>query len=403
MSFVVLIQRYARVIPFACVFLLFCALVWSQQTLGSYAVVGRLLCFHPIPYLGDLHILLEGLDAIRAGLDPYQGVFNYPRALELLLIFPFVKDANLVLLGISIIVVFYFVLYILIGRITVRDAVVYSAMLCSPAVMLAVDRCNCDLIIMIFLATGLIFFRARGVLAAAILAGAILKLFPIGALACLVNAAADKIKRGCIWLLAVGFGFSLYFLVSFPVMVSVSRKTPRPYDEASYGLWQVPSLLISRFEWLGHYKAMVFGLFVSCIVSLVIYVTRMGREPAPLVMEDRKGMAFLAGSGIFLTTCLIGYNWEYRLIFLILTVPQLLAWIDEGRAMVVWVLGLTLLVMFQSFFEAIVSVSTHGLYYHEIKFWYYVFGSKLLVVLLFVGHTRLFLGFARSVLVKLCR
>jgi len=63
----------------------------------------------------------------------------------------------------------------------------------------------------------------------------------------------------------------------------------------------------------------LFGLFFSALFRKSSTVENQSDG----VMLD----AYRVGSAIYLGTFLLGNNWDYRLIFLILTLPQLICWV----------------------------------------------------------------------------
>jgi hypothetical protein len=54
------------------------------------------------------------------------------------------------------------------------------------------------------------------------------------------------------------------------------------------------------------------------------------REQAVSVTSDRNLAAFRMGASVYVGTFLLGNNWDYRLAFLVLVVPQLMQWIGAG-------------------------------------------------------------------------
>jgi hypothetical protein len=79
---------------------------------------------------------------------------------------------------------------------------------------------------------------------------------------------------------------------------------------------------ISQTEWLLKYGPLVgaLGLF------LMVGIKAISGQTSPEVLSDRNLAAFRMGSSIYVGTFLLGNNWDYRLAFLILTVPQLFEW-----------------------------------------------------------------------------
>ena len=114
-----------------------------------------------------------------------------------------------------------------------------------------------------------------------------------------------------------------------------------------------------------------------------------------LVDSGSKGTSFLIGASIFITTCLIGYNFEYRLIFLLLTIPQILSWFRENKIMAVGLLVLSILIVWQSFIMSLLSIVMDEIYYQLI--------SHLVVILLFYTHLSILLNFLNNFYNKLSK
>ena len=122
----------------------------------------------------------------------------------------------------------------------------------------------------------------------------------------------------------------MYVYIFIDNITLVSHKTPRPYGGMSYGLGDIPSMVYGHFN---NYKTFIFISFFSFMVMWLyfFYIKTFPILRKMVVEDDMKGKSFLMGSGIFITTCIIGFNWEYRLIFLLLTLPQIFKWVKKSR------------------------------------------------------------------------
>lgn len=330
-----------RFLPFSLVLLYVIALLCSELYLGSYAVLGRYFRIYPIPYFVDLEILLCGIDAIREGANPYtalcfegEAYFNYPYIWGFLSIFPFITAANHIYIGLSLIILFFLSLYFFIGKLSFKQALFYAAIFISPAVMLGLERGNSDVIIfLILMLVPLFVYKSKILSSILILCTSMLKIFPIGALIWLFNNPKKDLTKS-VWLfIGVVFSFLIYIYLMLDSIIQVSDKTPRPYKEASYGLGGMPSFILGFFNVSAEQSKWIFlGFALLCsMLFLIIYKYLNKKVGLPKIEQNAKGAAYLMGSGIFLMTCLIGYNWEYRLIFLIFTLPQILKWGKEYR------------------------------------------------------------------------
>jgi hypothetical protein len=72
--------------------------------------------------------------------------------------------------------------------------------------------------------------------------------------------------------------------------------------------------------------------FAYAVILLFLVLRLCARGGLDLqILDEGNGNAFRAGSAIFIGTFLRGSNWDYRLTFLVLTVPQLVMWIQTSR------------------------------------------------------------------------
>jgi hypothetical protein len=176
----------------------------------------------------------------------------------------------------------------------------------------------------------------------------------------------------------------MYLILLKDNIIQVSEVTPRPFAFAAYGLGALPSLLINYFPSLKFFIFIVYA--VSLLLAFVIFYRFAQKKlKTPLIEPDRKGISYLIGAGIFITTCLIGYNWEYRLLFLIFTIPQVISWMDEDKILPRSLLILSIIIIWQSFFVSLVSLFMNDVYYRLI--------SQVFVILLFFGHQYIVLNF----------
>lgn len=329
-----------RFIPFGIVLIYLSLLLFSEFALGSYAIIGNYFRIYPIPYFVDLEILLCGVDAIREGLDPYQAIcfegeayFNYPYIWGFLSVFPFMTAANHIAIGLIMAILFFALIYQFIGKINFKESLLYALVFISPAVMLGLERGNSDvLIFLILMSIPLLFYRSKWITSLLIIFTSFLKLFPIGAVVALFLGKKESFRHKALLVGVTIVSLTLYVYFLLENILQVSDKTPRPFKEASYGLGGFPSFIVDYFNvdmanrWVVFVSlgALLILAFLVVIKTLKISIERY------VIQEDKKGVAFFMGSGIFLFTCLIGYNWEYRLIFLIFTLPQLFSWLRQG-------------------------------------------------------------------------
>ena len=386
-----------RIIPFGIVLVYIFILFFSEFHLGSYAVIGSYFRIHPIPYFVDLKILLCGIDAIREGADPYTVIcyqgspfFNYPYIWGFLSFFPFITTSNLIYIGLGLALILFSVLYFYIGKINFFGAIVYTFLFVSPAIMLGVERGNCDLIIFILLLIPIFNKNNIVLFSFIVLITSFLKLFPIGSIFCILNNVNNRVKKSLWSFVSVILIFLMYLILMKENIIMVSQKTPRPYGGVSFGIGEIPSMFINYFKNYPSLKVFIFIIFIVLFLFtfIIFYHIVQKKIKTPLVDSGSKGISYLIGSGIFITTYLIGYNWEYRLIFLLFTIPQILCWIGENKFIAKNLLILSILIVWQSYTVSLLSIGIRGIYA-------YLF-SQLFVILLFYGHLYILFNFLNS-------
>jgi len=383
-----------RFMPFAVLLCYTLALLYSQFYFGSYSVVGRYFAIHPIPYFVDLKVLLCGIDAVRSNANPYTALclygkshFNYPYIWGFLASLPFMTESNALYIGILLASLFFSFLYFFIGKITLSGAIVYSALFLSPAVMLGVERGNSDLIIFLLLLIPVFYHHSQKLLAFVVLLSGMLKLFPIGAITAIFYRLKDNKKQSFVLFFSIGLAFLFYLILAMDNILLVSQKTPRPYGHISYGLGALPSLLGDSFPSWRPYIRVLYPLII--LFGYFPFYRLVGKQLGRVKCAANKpSLSFVIGSSIFIITCLIGYNYEYRLIFLLFTIPQILIWISENNQFVFLPLLLSIFILWQSFIGMIAPQTPFKLDY--------VYISQIFVVVLFYCHITTLFEFGKE-------
>jgi hypothetical protein len=158
---------------------------------------------------------------------------------------------------------------------------------------------------------------------ALILFAAILKLFPIFAAGAL---ARRRSMRDLIALGVVLAAFAVYCLAILGELRTIWRVTPQPTQYA-YGVRIFTG-------WIGgaHLRFWDVG-----VIGLVLVAIVLARRRLRLRLDDGDPAArrdldlFVAGAGVYVLSYPFFLSYEYRLAFLLLTVPQLLRWARARR------------------------------------------------------------------------
>ena len=214
-----------------------------------------------------------------------------------------------------------------------------ALILFSPASMLALERGNVDLFIFILCALALLTLENRVWLSAGFfMLATLLKLFPIFAFVAFLQRGK---KHFFIISIAASAILLIYAALTYSNIVASYAFTEKGGD-LSYGVTVLPLYLhpflaapnIYGIFILGSYFA-AFGLFGSA----VFYGIRSKLLP---VADVHHLAAFRLGAAIYVGTFFLGNNWDYRLIFLLFTIPQLVSWGAASRA-ARWILAMLIL------------------------------------------------------------
>jgi hypothetical protein len=291
------------------------------------------------PPFFDMHVINDYAACASKGVDAYaphacSGVnFNIPPT-WLWLGFLGIDGADSLWLSAAIIAVAAIVLVLLLqGRCWSHGVIALGAAI-SPSVMMGVERANLDLLILALVGlAALMYEEKRAVRACAALAflccGVALKLFPMFCLSLAVRFSRQTLIFACA--LAA---FSLVYLdLAFKYILLIRQNVPTTFI-LSYG-YKAIFLGIDRVRSEAGLKPTGMAdtwVPVSTIVVVVVcaafVAVRSFRRQREFCSVDTStaGTAFLFGAGIYCGTYLLGTNFIYRLMFLLLCLPQLQDW-----------------------------------------------------------------------------
>jgi hypothetical protein len=294
----------------------------------------------------DLRSVTSGWDCARQHwgewpvnpCDPGGRPENYPRVWMAASILGLGEDDTHVI-GFLLAATFFLAAILVVPRkATVGQAVIYGVALCSPAVMFGVERGNVDIgLFSMVAAAGLVMRRTRygpPAASALVLCAAVLKLFPIAAVGMLAGLPR---RAAVICVSSVVSLFAVYAAVTFRDIETIERVLPQG-DEYAYGLHIIGG-------WLGRLVAPGRMWDVALVaLTIVAALTFRGKlRSAIRTGQSRELDLFRAGAGIYVATYALGRSSDYRLVFLLLTVPQLARWASARHALpIVTLVGILL-------------------------------------------------------------
>jgi hypothetical protein len=273
---------------------------------------------------------------VESPCDPWGRPLNYPRV-WLVLRFLGLDQSDTVALALVFIALFLVAVYLLMGRLTLGRGVLLAVAMCSPSVMFAVERANLDIVVFTLMVVAVLAWRADRLSTQAlspivVFVGATAKIYPVFGL-----PAYLFLRRRAPALVAIScaVAFAVYAVITLGDIQAIARVAPQG-QQHSYGARILPVAiyhLVVPDRWQGGLLTKQLLVIVPVVaVGTVIWLLGRRRLPLPDERADSATrLAFFLGSLIFLGTFAVGNNFDYRLVFTLLTLPQLFDWATEEQ------------------------------------------------------------------------
>jgi len=308
-------------------------LVWAR---GGQRAWGRLGVWVLSPSFLDLRSVTTAWVCARRGIavlpanpcDPLRRPANYP-TIWLLPSHLGLGPSSTVALGILTAVLFFLAaLAVLPQGAGFGLGCIYGVALCSPAVMLGIDRGNVDLLVFGVVVVGVLALRWRPKIVAPLLMlfAAVLKLFPIAASIVLLRSSDRRARFAFVGVIV---GFAVYALATLGTIREIAHVLPQTtiysYGIKPFGAW-ARNVFGTYHVHLPNVAWDVLAIGMVILAGLLAQ-TRVARR---LSIEERDRSAdfdfFVAGAAVYVATFLLIQSFDYRLVFLLLVVPQLFRW-----------------------------------------------------------------------------
>lgn len=289
--------------------------------------------------------------------NPRGHQLNYPRIWHL----PFylgIDESHTNIIG-TIVVIIFFIgigLFWFSRKFSNLTYLMLFAVFLSPAVMLGLERSNIELIIFSVLSLAILVNYHSSIPALLIfILAAILKIYPAFGFIYLLKE--DK-KRFWTLFLSAMIIFIVYGIISLNDFMQVYKTTPKLVN-SSFGM---------HVWWMGIQHGRVFAVPLSensiMIFRTASYVISLLIVAAALFLGIRKCSAdyksgkhldaFRVGTGIYIACFLLMNTHDYRLIFLIFTVPQLVEWLRVKKKGILNIPLITLISIVTSMWNAFI-------------------------------------------------
>ncbi len=209
--------------------------------------------------------------------------------------------------------------------------VFYDALfLVSPPFVLALERCNMDILIFILLGFAVILASRRAILGAfgLVWVAALLKVYPGAALAAFIRKRSDVLAAG------VGAAtLAVYIEMIRPQLRLIYLIVPQTEWE-SFGSPELFLILSKKLESMGHPVRLlhsVIPLFALAAFTILVALLAFSfiRQRIDMDLEpfdDLSQHAFTVGALVYCACWSLGMNFNYRYIFLAMTLPKAWTW-----------------------------------------------------------------------------
>lgn len=285
------------------------------------------------PDFPDTHGITSGIEWAREGgdplvsnpRDPWARTFNYPRV-WLGLSHLGIGQEHSVPIGYTLTLLFFLGLALFPpqapGHTTIALMLVGAF---SPAVLLGLERGNSDLLMFFLLACGIAGFsgkrrwgKATG--AAAIVAAFVLKIYPLLGAAMILGERKNAFLKYTLGYLLLA---ASYLFWTRGDLALIHQATPRATG-MSYGADVLWMEIAQHGERLG--VAAKIASRIGLLLAAGLLVAGFSRRRTiPTATPDcvRSLAAFRTGATIYCGTFVLGNHWDYRLVFLLFTIPFL--------------------------------------------------------------------------------
>ncbi len=333
-------QKYGRQVLIPLSVLAWVYIIWSFFVNGYINTWYQWHIPAKEPPFIDFRLIPSSAETFRSGMDPSvenpndpKGhIFNYPRVWYIFF-YTGMTQADTIWICISLLILFFIVVFSFPEKIFVIDSLLMLAVVFSPAAMLLYERGNVDLIIFILCGlTIFLVFRSPAWAVAVLSLASILKFFPFFGVGIFLQEDRKKFYKSFFSSFLI---FAGYIALAFSDVAATWKLTQRG-TVISYGVYVIFDLLKTYFhyyllkimsegqvivalKWLPHLTAVLF------LILIFFFGWRTSRRLE--TDSERNLTAFRMGALIYIGTFFLGNNWDYRLAFLIFTIPQLSRWI----------------------------------------------------------------------------
>lgn len=290
------------------------------------------------PFFADIRVITGYNETVMLGKnplidnigDPWGRPMNYPPIWALFAEITKIDHNDAFIFGVFNISL-YIVGFLLFTNNLVKNSSLSIALLLtffSPASIMVMERGNIDMIVFFLVSISIlaIYYNKVSIFFILTIFASIIKVFPIVTIVALSN---KKIKKFIIYSSISLFIFGLYIALNLEHFYLIKQGTPQPTGFA-YG-FNVIWMIVNKK--LGYDYGLVVKIFSYVILLFwILFLFKTYRDRECFHISNSYSLeSFKIGSLIFLFTFMLNNNFDYRLVFLIFVIPQMLEWcFDES-------------------------------------------------------------------------
>ena len=274
------------------------------------------------PLFGDTLCIAGWCDAYGMGEDPRSSDFSNPSGKIMTMNYP-VYFLGLHHIGLSartvpaagwiLCVLFLGSTLLLAGRCTLKEGFLWSAAVCSPVIVMIVERGNLDITIFALLVLALLARRRPLLSGLAILSATALKFYPIAGFLYLITSKNGR------WILFCSCALGMSTVGHLSTSLGLSS--------CCFGSKLVPLIMSDRGIRIPASLPLFFQMGSLVLLAVSIWIGRgFSLDGNQAIGDERSLAAFWIGVPVYLLVFLSGDQADYKMVMLLFAFPFVLSW-----------------------------------------------------------------------------
>jgi Glycosyltransferase family 87 len=301
------------------------------------------------PLFGDTLCVARWCDAYGMGEDPRSSDFSDPSGKIMTMNYP-VYFLSLHHIGLSartvpaagwiLCVLFLGSTLLLAGRCTLKEGFLWSAAVCSPVIVMIVERGNLDITIFALLVLALLARRRPLLSGFAILSATALKFYPIAGFLSLITRKNGR------WILFCSFALGGCVAIALGMSTVGHLPTSLGLSSCCFGSKLVPLIMSDRGIRIPASLPLFFQMGSLVLLAVSIWIGRgFSPDGKQAIGDDRSHAAFWIGVPVYLLVFLSGDQADYKMVMLLFAFPFVLSW-RRNNASNEWIASVWIILFF---------------------------------------------------------